>query len=159
MSKIIAILALIAVLVGGFLLWQKSQVKPVSTKITWEECVKDSQAVIMEIYPAKCSLSDGRYAIQPVSDNSSCIQNSDCVLVVQNSWSECSVRNVCEAADYSQNKWVAVNQDWYSANAISCPEDLKMCDQKPINTNYSASCVHEVCQKTQDDELTPEDVY
>ncbi len=68
MGKIIAIIALTAVLVGGFFLWQKSQVKPLPTKISWEECVKDPQAVIMEIYPAKCSLPDGRFANQPISE-------------------------------------------------------------------------------------------
>lgn len=68
MAKIIAIIALMALVIGGFLFWQRNQVKPTPKEVSWEECIKLPGAVIMESYPAQCSAPDGSHAVQPLSE-------------------------------------------------------------------------------------------
>lgn len=78
----------------------------------------------------------------------SCIEDSDCTLVVANSWADCSLYNQCEAVDYSQNKWIAVNQSWYSSK-FHCDSTAMMCNPEPINDSFKAICnKNGVCQKT-----------
>lgn len=69
MGKIIAILTLIMTVAGGFFVWQKNQVEPVSKEVSWEECTKDPTARIMESYPARCATDDGKFATQPLSED------------------------------------------------------------------------------------------
>lgn len=62
------VLTIAAIAVAGFFLWQKSQVKSVSIEVSWEKCIKDPTARIMESYPMRCVTDDGRYAVQPLPE-------------------------------------------------------------------------------------------
>lgn len=68
MLKIGLGLVVIVIAIGGFLFWQRDQVKPTPKEVTWEECTKLPGAVIMESYPAQCSAPDGSHAVQPLSE-------------------------------------------------------------------------------------------
>lgn len=62
-------LAIAAIAVAGFFLWQRSQVKPAPNEVSWEECIKIPEARVQESYPARCVTPDGRSATQPVVQN------------------------------------------------------------------------------------------
>ena len=85
-----------------------------------------------------------------VVDNS-CQRDSDCQLVNDNSWSNCSLSTACQPADYSQDRWVSINAQWYAqVHDKNCPSENfpKMaCDPKPINDNFGPKCIANKCQK------------
>ena len=156
---VLPILLIIGVAVGGYLYLQ-NQNKVKNQPLTWEECIKVPGAMIMEMYPAKCSTPDGRSAIQLLSDEEKknlnqlpvdlvCKQDSECALIIDQSWTNCKLQDTCEPADYSQEKWIAVNQQSYSqVTWKNCPDRVAaMCNPKPINDRFMGKCLNNMCQK------------
>lgn len=149
---LVMLLTAFILLVGvGFVL----QRPPVSDRgnrplVSWEECLKTPGAVVTASYPpTQCTMPDGRVAtpLPVVTEGEfSCKQDSDCALVVDNSWNDCSLYQLC-ARDYSQDKWIAVNQTWYSSN-FHCVVPKMMCDPAPVNDAYTAVCGNNTCVKT-----------
>jgi hypothetical protein len=155
-----ALLGLVSVLVLltiAYFLFKQTKLSSVSRSLTWEDCVKDSRSVIMEIYPARCSIAGVGTVTQPISDedkkklippvDAGCQNDSDCTLVVKDSWGDCSLITACQPIDYSEEKWVAVNQEKYAASIRGCEIPAMMCDPKPLNDKFSAKCVSGSCRK------------
>jgi hypothetical protein len=113
---------------------------------------------ILEIYPRQCKTPDGRTFISQmdvfeITKDVSCSRDEDCQLVNKNHGFSCCWEGACEPIDYSLDKWIAVNNNWFSEQrAENCPTIDKcgpapMCASKPINENFEAQCVNNVCQK------------
>ncbi len=139
------VLALIVLTIAYFMLKQ-TKLSAAPRSLSWEECVKDKRSVIMESYPAKCSIAGIGSATQPLID-SSCQSDSDCTLVVNGSWSDCSLIPVCQPTDYSQDRWISVNQEAYSVKIRGCQIPAVMCDPAPLNDRFQSQCLSGTCRK------------
>lgn len=155
-----ALLGLVSALVAltiVYFVFKQTRLATGSGPLTWEECVRDSRSVILEMYPAKCSIAGIGSVTQPISDEdrkklqppmvTSCQTDSDCTLVINDSWADCSLIPICQPADYSNDKWVAVNQKEYTARIQGCEIPAVMCDPAPINDKYKAGCLSNMCRK------------
>lgn len=148
--------ALVALTIVYFV-FKQTRLASGSGPLTWEECVRDSRSVILEMYPAKCTIVGIGSVTQPISEedrkklqppiDASCQTDSDCALVVKDSWSDCSLIPICQPTDYSQERWVGVNQEEYTTRIQGCEIPAVMCDPMPINDKFTAKCVHTTCQK------------
>lgn len=158
---LLAFLGLVFVLLAlaiSYFLFKQAKLSVTVRALTWEECVKDPRSVIMESYPARCSITGIGSVVQPLSDeqkkslippmDTSCNLDSDCTLVVNNTWADCSLLNICQPIDYSLETWVAVNQERYAEAVQRCEITALACDPKPVNDRYSARCMGGFCQKT-----------
>lgn len=118
--------------------------------IDFEGCAAAGYPVL-ESYPRQCSTPDGKVFISTsdffASDmNASCASDDDCVLVDSSLDLRCCWRGYCDAIDYSESKWVAVNAVWFnSARDRLCPS-VSDCGPAPgcatmaVNLNYTAKC-------------------
>ena len=153
-------LAIMLALVLGMVLPGCSFTKPdgnASQVKTFDQCAAAGYPV-MESYPRQCRTPDGRTFVSDkdrfdIDKNTSCGNSSDCALVDSSFGFGCCFEGQCKAADYSHDSWVAVNAEWFANGQESyCPDDgdcgpAPMCNPKPINANYSASCVAGICSK------------
>lgn len=153
---VLPMLLVIGVAVGGYLYLQ-NQNKVENQPLTWEECIKVPGAILQTSYPGRCVTPDGRSVVQPISDEDkknlqpppdlNCQQDNECLLVVNESWVNCPVpRDVCAAADYSESKWVPVNQNWYSLQTKNCT-GFECPSLKPVNDGFAVKCINKSCQK------------
>lgn len=122
---------------------------------TFEECVAAGNP-IMESYPRQCraggktfiSLSD----LFDVSKNTSCSADDECRLVNSELAFSCCWAGACEPMDYSLERWIAVNAQWYEGQREQhCPADCgpaPMCAVRVVNDNYTAICQEGICEKT-----------
>ncbi|MBI3485915.1 hypothetical protein HY025_03115 [Candidatus Daviesbacteria bacterium] len=98
-----------------------------------------------------------------VFDQTSCQTDNDCILYNSENlpkdgekWNCCGGDFSCQPIDYSESKWIGISQNWIqqqrdlncTKGTYNCPM-MPMCLPKPINDNYSAKCVNNVCTKTQ----------
>ncbi|MBD3210577.1 hypothetical protein GF318_04315 [Candidatus Micrarchaeota archaeon] len=122
---------------------------------SFEECVQAGYPV-MESYPRQCRTPDGK-TFESLSDrfeiskNTSCNEDSDCLLVNRELGFSCCWAGVCEAVNYSEDKWIAVNRKWFNESREQyCPRNCgprPPCFVEPLNINYSARCIGNQCEK------------
>lgn len=125
---------------------------------TFAQC-EDAGYPVMESYPRQCRTPDGRTFVSDrdrfdIEKNATCENVSgECALVDSSLGFACCFEGQCRAADYSNDSYVAVNLEWFAHGKQSyCPADsdcgpAPMCDPKPINKNFSASCSAGACVK------------
>lgn len=86
-----------------------------------------------------------------VGKDTSCQQDNDCSLAIKDSWSSCNLGENCQPIDYSQDQWVGINASWYQQTRnTNCPPAKypgRGCFPKPINDQYVAKCVQNICTK------------
>lgn len=126
---------------------------------TFEDCVNAGYP-ILESYPRQCRTPDGRNFISgtdflEVNQNASCSKDADCRLVNKKLGFGCCWAGACEALNYSEDKWIALNKEWFEdvqeKNCPSKPEcgPAPMCAVRAIDTNFSAKCISSQCKKVQ----------
>jgi len=105
---------------------------------------------------AQCSFnisSNGTsYTVTP---NQECNVDNDtsCLLTSCSNGYSCCYDANCEALDYSQSKWIAVNSSWFqNLQTKNCPTPQQcgsppLCGIRPININYEAVCYAGKCEK------------
>jgi len=82
-----------------------------------------------------------------------CSADEDCLLVDQQLGFNCCWAGACEAIDYSEAKWVAVNRYWFERQkALNCPSEVQcgpapMCAVRVVNSGFAAKCVQGTCVK------------
>lgn len=126
---------------------------------------------IMESYPRQCRTPDGRtFVEQGVSQicrypgdceagffckygactemniNSSCSDDSDCVLINNELGFSCCWAGACEERDYSLDKWVAANRNWFEEGREKYCPSIEECGPAPgcatrlLNDSFEAKC-------------------
>jgi len=124
---------------------------------TFDDC-EATGFPIMESYPRQCRTSDGRTFVSQkdrfdIDRNISCQSDQDCELANSDLGFQCCYAGACEPIDYSLDKWIAVNTDWYIAGRTSyCPAKEECgpapgCAAQAKNLNYSAKCIARECRK------------
>ncbi len=121
---------------------------------SFEECVAAGNPV-MESYPRQCRAGDRTFVsltdLFDVSKDTSCETDDDCRLVNAELGFSCCWAGACEQIDYSLEKWVAVNKDWYeSEREKHCPSDCGPapgCAVRAVNENFTAVCSESICEK------------
>jgi hypothetical protein len=131
---------------------------PVNESISdFDSCVAAGYPV-MESFPRQCRTPDGRNFVSEkdrfdFGKNLSCAGDADCILVDSALGFSCCWAGRCDGLDYSLERWIAVNSEWYSNGRMeNCPSEDKcgpapMCPTRAINLNYSAVCVQNSCVK------------
>lgn len=118
--------------------------------IDFEGCAAAGYPVL-ESYPRQCRTPDGRTFISTseffASNKSmSCTTDADCVLADSSLDLRCCWKGYCDAINYSESKWVAVNEAWFnSARDRFCPSAFDCgpapgCATRTVNLNYTAKC-------------------
>jgi hypothetical protein len=144
---------------------------------SFDDCAKAGYP-ILESHPRQCRTPDGRVFVEPVlsevctsdqecgegfyckhglcaefSPDVSCRTDDDCLLINEDLGFSCCWVGACEPIDYSLDKWIAVNKDWFAEQrATDCPPPEEcgpapMCAVRAINENFRAQCMNSVCQK------------
>jgi len=146
---------------GGVVIWTVVNTPADSEAITsFEECTAAGYPV-MESYPRQCKTSDGRTFVEdiPVSKGdfepvTNCQSDEECMLINEELEYRCCWAGACDAVDYSQDKWIAVNKAWFEeGKAASCPSTQEcgpapLCAVRAINLDFTAQCIDQICQKT-----------
>lgn len=122
---------------------------------SFEECVAAGNPV-MESYPRQCRAGNRTFVslvdFFQVNKNTSCESDSDCVLADSSLGFSCCYAGACAQINYSQDKWVAVNRSWYSAQRDTyCPQECGPapgCPIRVINDSFEAVCSGGICEKT-----------
>jgi hypothetical protein len=126
-----------------------------STIQSFEDCVAAGYPV-MESYPRQCRTADGRTFISLTdlfdsSKDTSCIKDEDCTLVDEELAFSCCWAGACREINYSEGKWIAVNNDWFEQQRLRhCTADCgpaPLCAVRVKNDNFTASCVEGMCKK------------
>jgi len=146
------ILIAILIFLSGCLMQQKpSDIK------SFDDCVKAGYPVL-ESFPRQCKTPDGvSFVSLPdlfnASFNSSCSEDSDCILVDEDLDFRCCWQGACQSLNYSESKWIGVNSGWfdgtrekYCPNATECGP-APMCAVRVQDTNFTASCIGNKCMK------------
>lgn len=149
---------------------------------SFEECTKASYPIFLT-HPRRCRTPDGRNFVEQVitevcrndaeckegfyckkglciefSPDLSCSQDLNCQLINMSLGFACCWAGVCERIDYSQDKWIAVNQQWFrKQRQINCPAEedcgpAPMCEPISINEAFKAQCIDRICQKVSEEE-------
>ncbi len=125
--------------------------------LTFEQCAAAGYPII-ESYPRECRTPDGKTFVSQkdlfdIGRNLSCAQDADCVLVDEELGFGCCWAGACEAVNYSNPQWIAVNKAWYGqGKAAYCPavQDCgpgPACFPRPLDQNWTANCFSGTCQK------------
>jgi len=83
----------------------------------------------------------------------SCRTDDDCQLINKDLRFSCCWAGACESIDYRENKWIAVNKNWFRAEKKkNCPTveecgPAPLCAVRAINEDFTAKCIDQVCQK------------
>ncbi|MEW5955737.1 MAG: hypothetical protein AB1626_04355 [Candidatus Micrarchaeota archaeon] len=83
-----------------------------------------------------------------------CGADEDCLLVNKERGFSCCWAGACEEIDYSQEKWVAANRQWFeSQRTANCPSTEEcgpapMCAVRAVNEDFEATCMRGACVKT-----------
>lgn len=122
---------------------------------SFDECAAAGYP-IMESYPRQCRTPGGRtfISLDDLFDsnlNTSCSNNSDCMLVNKELAFACCWEGACGAINYSENKWIGVNKEWFERTREEyCPEDCGPapgCAVKSVNENFTTKCIRKQCVK------------
>ena len=87
------------------------------------------------------------------SEHANCQEDADCQLIDQELGWSCCWAGRCAQVDYSLNRYLAVNKDWFEKeSAKRCPPKngcgpAPMCASRFINTSFEARCLNTLCQK------------
>jgi hypothetical protein len=130
---------------------------PTKNITSFEECVKAGYP-ILESYPRQCRTPDGRNFISgtdfmEVNQNTSCSKDKDCMLLDKSLGFGCCWSGACAQINYSEDKWVARNKEWFeSVQDRNCPDQFDcgpapLCPIRAIDTNFTASCINNTCKK------------
>jgi len=153
---IIVVVALV-IIVGGIFLYQTNKEKQVKEVANFEQCAESGYPV-MESYPRQCRTPDGRVFVEKIDNfdtekNITCNTDDDCQLINKELGFSCCWAGACEEIDYSLNKWIAVNKNWFNKErekkCLSIQEcgPAPLCPVKIINDNYRAQCINNICKK------------
>ncbi len=160
---LVGLLGLLAIGLAGYFYWSHfTAVSRDKKTLTWDDCLKIPAARMLNTYPGQCVTPDGRKIVQPLSPEEQkqlqppdetaswkgCKTDSDCVLVLQDSWNSCVICGNPNISD-NDNKWVTVNQSWYYSQHKTCPPQRVMCPAQLANRLFTAKCINNVCQKSQ----------
>ena len=135
-----------------YLIAETIEILSAPTPTNFEQCAQ--QYSVQESYPRRCVTPDGKQFVEEIpSPQTSCQKDEDCQLMNQALGYGCCWAGACEAIDYSLDKWVAVNANWFNEQRRqNCPSSEEcgpapLCDARAINENYAARCVQGKCQK------------
>lgn len=67
-------LAIVLIFISGGIYFRSLQQNLTQSPLTWETCITLPGSVIQESYPAKCASRDGRFVLQPITDDKSASQ-------------------------------------------------------------------------------------
>lgn len=142
----------------------------------FDECARAGYP-IMESYPRQCRAEGKTFVEEAVTEvcryqqdcgegffcrfglctefapDVGCKSDEDCQLINREYGFSCCWIGSCGEIDYSQEKWIAVNANWFAAgHAQYCPTKAEcgpapMCPIMMAGKNYAAKCVKSVCQK------------
>jgi hypothetical protein len=134
-------------------------IPPAPTKniTSFEECVKAGYP-ILESYPRQCRTPDGRIFISgtdfmEMNQNTTCTVDEDCKLIDKSLGFGCCWSGACAQINYSEDKWIALNKEWFDGIQNQyCPDEFDcgpapLCAIRAIDTNYTASCINNSCKK------------
>lgn len=137
---------------------------PIDEQInSYSACVAAGNPV-MESAPPQCRTRDGRtfvatpsewpYPNQEFIPETNCTTNDECKLINVEKKYSCCYAGACEITDYSEEKWIAVNAEWFAAQRmLNCPSQ-ESCGPTPLcavyiePSGYAAKCIQNTCQKT-----------
>ena len=91
-----------------------------------------------------------------------CSTDDDCTLVNQNSGWACCYSGACQEIDYSEEKWISVNKNWFqNGRSLNCPSEAQcgpqpLCPVRQVNENYYGKCNAGVCKKTPKQNAIPQ---
>ncbi len=123
---------------------------------SFEECVAAGNPV-MESYPRQCRAQDQIFVslddLFQVSKNTSCNEDSDCILADESLGFSCCYEGACAQIDHSDSKWIAVNSTWFGMQRNKhCPNDCGPapgCPIQIINDSFEAICSNGFCEKAE----------
>jgi len=121
---------------------------------SFEECVEAGNPV-MESYPRQCRANGKTFLsltdLFDSSKNASCAADDDCRLVNSGHAFACCWAGACDEIDYSSDKWIAVNKEWFeNTREQHCPADCGPapgCAVRAVNENFTAVCQDGICEK------------
>jgi|GEM_PF-1242619 len=124
---------------------------------SFEECV-DAGYPILESYPRQCRTPDGKnfISLHDLFDSSldaTCSSDEDCILVNSEHAFSCCWAAACDAIDYSESKWKAVNKEWFEGVRVDvCPSEEECgpapgCAVRAVNESFTARCTAGQCTK------------
>lgn len=121
---------------------------------SFEECVLAGNP-ILKSYPAQCKTKEGKTFTENilVSPEKKCETDSDCMLIDKTLNFSCCYAGYCNAIDYSQEKWIAVNQKWFNEKQDQYCPPIEECGPAPgcpteiINDGFEAKCIQNQCVK------------
>ncbi len=175
----------VAVIFLAVYMWKQEVVAPeVATIDNFADCLAAGYPVA-ESYPRQCRTPEGIMFVEELattttelggcqgnescpigqfcnqgicqvpSYDSSCKVDDDCLLVNNELAYSCCYAGACQAIDYSESKWVAVNvADYSTKRSTYCPADDKCgpapgCPSQYTPSNFVARCQQNVCVKTE----------
>lgn len=154
-----------------------SEVPPPPPITTFEECVAEGHP-ILESYPRQCTVPGGDTFAEEVEEGAclvdsdcdegsfcnrgeclefvldqTCADDEDCVLIDSEFNLGCCWTTKCKPIDYSDEEWIAVNeelftgqQEEYCAKEEACGS-APVCSEMIINRNFKAVCAEGECDK------------
>lgn len=151
--------AVTLLVIGIVFLIISNNASDVSTINSFDKCAEAGYPVL-ESYPRQCKTPDGRTFVEEVEivnsiPKTNCELDENCRLINQDLGYRCCWVGACDAIDYSQDKWIAVNKAWFEkGRAASCPPTEEcgpapLCAAKAVNLDFTAQCIDQICQKTQ----------
>jgi hypothetical protein len=149
--------SIIVVLAAAFIIVLAQTSRPAYIS-SFDDCARAGYP-ILESYPAQCRTPDGRTFVQPLpspppfAPETACGTDADCLLINSEHGLGCCYAGACEPIDYSEEKWVAVNAQWFeSQRAEHCPSKVECgpapgCAVRAANTNFTGKCFGNACLK------------
>ncbi|MEK6839529.1 MAG: hypothetical protein AABX72_01190 [Nanoarchaeota archaeon] len=137
---------------------------------SFDECARAGYP-IMESYPRQCATPDGRtFAEEAVTEicrypqecgpgfycrhgvctevqyNNECTKDDECMLIDNTLGFSCCYAGACQIINYSEDKWTAVNAQWFAQMRQEfCPSKEEcgpapMCPEHFANEQFKAKC-------------------
>lgn len=149
-------LGVLLVIVGLWIILSATHttIPPVFPITTFEQCVAAGNP-ILETFPEQCKTPDGKTFVRAISEacqsdatcesgyfckyglctefsvQTSCDTDNDCMLIDRTKRFACCYAGQCDAIDYSNQKWIAVNVQWFEKAKHSIAPAHKNADLLP----------------------------
>ena len=118
---------------------------------------------IMESAPPQCRTRSGKtftatpsewpFPAQEFIPETACAADNECKLINAEQKYSCCYAGACEITDYSEEKWIAVNAEWFATQRTRYCPSAQECGPAPLcavyveTSGYTAKCIQNTCQK------------
>ena len=164
-------LFILAMIILWLAFWMHPSSPEAPTTInSFDECARAGYP-IMESYPRQCRTPEGKLFVEEVVSGvcrysqecgpnfyckhgvcteleyqHECTQDEECMLIDNTLGLSCCYAGACAIIDYSEEKWIAVNKEWFEQQHQQyCPSEEEcgpapLCPIQSKNENFRAKC-------------------